>query len=961
VEAQRGTAPAPAVPPDSLVEGLLGASPSAMVLLDADDRVAWLNDAMAALVGARREDVLGEAAPRFLRQRLAPLSDAPERLCGAVERARSAPAGVQSLEFRRAPDPGDPEGARWLEYTTRVLESGPLAGGRIEFCFDRTPRKRVESDLAARARQQAAVAELARQCAGEDVDLDALFGSAVSRLAEVLAAPFVQILELEEDGRSLVLRAGAGWPEGSVGNYRVSTGTESQAGYTLAAAVPVVVEDFAHETRFAPASLLREQGVASGITVSIGRERPFGVLGVHARRPRAFRPEEVELLETISNLLAEVIDRRRSERAERAHKDLLDSVLRQAADAILVCDRSGRLTFANDAARRLSGFSPQGRTLSECMALWGRVRDADGRPIATEATPLARALHGEVSQGRHLRLERRDGSPLVLRVSATPLRDEEGEPLGAVATVSDVTAVEEANGRLAESEARLRSVLATTPDLIHLVDREGRIQFANRTGTGRPLEEVLGRPIYDFLPEAEREPMRRILERIFEDGRPCDWEVIAPGPEGEATIYWTRAGPVFRDGEVVLVTLCASDVTEIRQAEETRREWEARMQAGQKLESLGVLAGGIAHDFNNLLVGVLGNASALRDRLALDSPLRAHAEEIESAGVQAGDLCRQMLVYAGKAHRRTQPLVLSDVVEDTLGLLRRSISKSARVETRLAPRGATVLADEVQLRQVILNLVTNAADAIGSREGAIEIRTGVADCGRRELDEIGLDSELPEGPYATLEVRDDGGGMSEAVRRRMFDPFFTTKRSGRGLGLSAVLGIVRAHRGGLRVDSRPQRGTRIRVYLPAASEAAPLPRPRPSRGQPWRGEGLALVADDEEVVRRVACRTLQGAGFRVLEASDGKRALELFRERADEIVLVVADVTMPEMGGAELLRELRALRPELPAVLTSGYEQEDVAACLPSRDRIRFLHKPWRASELVAVLRELCEESEPER
>lgn len=404
------------------------------------------------------------------------------------------------------------------------------------------------------------------------------------------------------------------------------------------------------------------------------------------------------------------------------------------------------------------------------------------------------------------------------------------------------------------------------------------------------------------------------------------------------------------DGEVTHYVGYVIDVTERITAQRARLELEAQLLHAQKLESLGLLAGGVAHDFNNLLTGILGHATlALREVERLAPEAADHLIQVEKLAGQAAELTRQLLAYSGRGRFVVEPCDLGALVTEMGGMLDIVISNKARLQVERSDDPTVVMADRSQLQQVVMNLITNASDALEGRAGTIRVRVET-----RELDaETCADRfegwDLRAGSYVVLEVSDDGVGMDEETRQRLFDPFFTTKVHGRGLGMSAVLGIVRGHHGALRVDTAPGRGTTFEIALPQVDEAAPKAASLPPRDE-WRGRGTVLVVDDQAAVRSVACRILEHLGFDTLCASNGARALELYRTHQDEIALVLLDLTMPVMDGRETLDALLALRPDLPIVMSSGYDEGVDPASAPGRAR-GFLHKPYRIQEVREAIR----------
>lgn len=378
-----------------------------------------------------------------------------------------------------------------------------------------------------------------------------------------------------------------------------------------------------------------------------------------------------------------------------------------------------------------------------------------------------------------------------------------------------------------------------------------------------------------------------------------------------------------------------------------RRQLEAQVRHTQKLESLGVLAGGIAHDFNNLLMGILGNAGLALMEVPDDSPARDSVEKIETAALRAADLTNQMLAYSGKGKFIVQPVSLSQLVEEMTHLLDTVISKKTKIRYNFLEDLPLVEGDATQLRQVIMNLITNASDAIGDASGTITVKTGVFRIDEEYLTETYLDDDLPIGDYVYLEVTDSGCGMDQATISKIFDPFFTTKFTGRGLGLAAVLGIVRSHHGAIKVYSEPGIGSTFKVLLPAVGGTQALPIEPVRTIEDYYGSGTVLVVDDEETIRAVTSKTLQRFGYTVLTAVDGQSAVETFREHADEICLVLLDMTMPRMSGDEAFRAIRAIRGEVPVILSSGFTEQEATDRFSGVGLAGFIQKPYKPTDLL--------------
>jgi len=512
-------------------------------------------------------------------------------------------------------------------------------------------------------------------------------------------------------------------------------------------------------------------------------------------------------------------------------------------------------------------------------------------------------------------------------------------------------------GRLAQ-----RALLDNQPHLAWLKDVHGRFLavnkvFAEACGLGSP-ELLVGKTDLDVWPRELAEAYRADDAAVMAAGRQKAVEEPIAGVGGTRW-FETYKSPVFApDGSIVGTTGVARDVTERKQAEqralraeEERHKLELSVFQAQKLESLGVLAGGIAHDFNNLLTTILGNADLARTVLPPDQPARAFLDDVELATRRAADLCREMLAYSGKGRFVIQPISLNQLVSEMGQLLSVSTSKKATLIQTLAADLPSVLADATQIGQVVMNLITNASEAIGDNEGTITLRTGALWCERHHfIDTIGDNERLVAGQYAFLEVSDTGVGMEAETLSRIFDPFFSTKFAGRGLGLAAVLGIVRGHKGALKVSSQPGKGTTFLVLFPTHGAPAQPGQAKLAAPGDLRGDGLVLVADDEAAIRTLARNLLERAGFRVMTAADGREALELYRQHEREIRLVVLDMTMPHLDGEGCFLAIRALNPAAKIVLTSGYSEQEVVAHFVGKGLAGFVQKPYTADQFLGKI-----------
>ncbi len=390
--------------------------------------------------------------------------------------------------------------------------------------------------------------------------------------------------------------------------------------------------------------------------------------------------------------------------------------------------------------------------------------------------------------------------------------------------------------------------------------------------------------------------------------------------------------------------LAMMDISERKKAEKNNLEIERQIQHGQKLESMGILAGGIAHDFNNLLMAILGNADLALSDLSPTAPVRPFIHEIHATSRRAANLCQQMLAYSGKGQFEIKTIDLTELTMEMTHLLKSIIPKKVNFRQELASPGPVIEADVAQLQQVVMNLITNAAEAIGDAMGTVTIVTEIRDCDASFLQKSRLADPPKPGRFACLKVSDDGEGMNPETLDKLFDPFFTTKFTGRGLGLSAVLGIIRGHKGALIVESSRGVGTTFDVLFPLVESSALEPASQEDQSSSttsWQGKGLVLMVDDEESVRTVAGRMLKKMGFEVLEAEDGLQAVEVYKTNADAISFIVLDLTMPLLSGEEAFTRIREINPRVPVLMASGYSKEEFAFQFGTRKGCGFIQKPF--------------------
>lgn len=815
-----------------------------------------------------------------------------------------------------------------------------------------------------------------------DADGASFVDALVRGLALAFAADFTMVGEVDSDEASLV-RPLAGWADGTPAAFPPYLLRGTPCATVVAGEICVFASGV--RERFPDDRVFAEMGVESYAGVAV-RGRDGQVVGLVAAFDRAARPEFEELAPVLAAFASQArwsIERARLELHLRrslarsraltriatdlhtAHVEPDEAFARMCAEVRTVVDVSAvAVTMVDPVTKRLDRRAQVGLPQA-----W--LDDPPSVPVSwlEENLPAGVVLVFGREAGPHPKgsLYERIG----LSWSAVTAMRHEGVLVGFITalqfggdralTTEDRTWLDAVARLLAQvvgagkllealrrSEQSYRRIVTTTHEGVWTVDAQQRTTFVNQRMAdlvGYAVDEMLGRRLHDFVaPEDHELITMKFAER--RTGVHERYEHRYLRKDGSRVTVQASVSPLLDDAGVFVGALAmVRDVTELRQL-------EARMLHAQKLESLGVLAGGIAHDFNNLLVGILGNVGLARSELPPGTPAQSYLKDAQVAATRASDLTAQMLAYAGKGRFVIQPLDLNQLIAEIAHLLTAVISKKARLHTEFAADLPATLADATQIRQVVMNLITNASDALGELPGTISVRTGVVDADAALLATTYGDERLTPGCYVVLVVSDTGCGFDADTQTRLFDPFFTTKFTGRGLGLAAVLGILRGHRGAIAVESAPQQGARFTVLLPAAPAVAVV-SPRGGDGSVGGGAGLVLVADDEAAVRTVARRVLERAGYSVCVAADGREAVAVFAARADEIVAVLLDMTMPLLRGDEVHRELHKIRPEVPVVLTSGYSDPSQAATLGGT--VGFLAKPWTPQELLMALRTVLE------
>ena len=554
------------------------------------------------------------------------------------------------------------------------------------------------------------------------------------------------------------------------------------------------------------------------------------------------------------------------------------------------------------------------------------------------------------------RIMRQDKSIHWVSAVGRIFRDETGAPLRMIGTVQEITDRKQAEHELLKE----RGMLLAAEEAADIGSWEW-VPSTNKVSVSDNFCKLFGvthekfdgefESLMKFFHPDDLQIFRNELEKVLIEKKPrrIEFRIIRPDGTvrdqlGASKIFFDESGNISKLAGIV------QDITEQKAAGEKQRTLEKQILHTQKLESLGVLAGGIAHDFNNILTSILGNTDLAIMELPPTSTIHPYMENVRTSSKRAADLARQMLAYSGKGKFVIKQINMNDIIEEMTHLLEVSISKTVVLKYDLSKALPAIEADVTQMNQIIMNLIINASEAIGEKSGLISIRTGAIECREEYLKKAWHVEELPAGLYIYLEVADSGDGMDKETISKVFDPFFTTKFTGRGLGMAAVQGIVRGHKGAIKVYSEVGRGSTFKLLFPASGAAVDSVQEDINLADGWVGKGAVLLVDDEDTVRSTGKMMLEKLGFSVTPASDGLEALEIFNKQSGEFTFVLLDLTMPHMGGEECFRELRQINKDVCIIVTSGYNEQDVTQRFLGKGLSGFIAKPFQISDMKRVI-----------
>ena len=644
--------------------------------------------------------------------------------------------------------------------------------------------------------------------------------------------------------------------------------------------------------------------------------------------------------------------------ALRESEDRYRALTENAKDLITELDEAGRFRYVSPTSVEILGFAPgdlEGKSFEHLVRSDTiHPEDADELISGFNQTVTVDQRGGDGTY----RIRHPEGGWRWMESRAQTYRNRDGG-LRAVVISRDVTERIEAQRELQELEKRYLLLGAASRDMITESDPDGKLIFVSQSARdllGYEPEELIGTLGRELL---HPEDKQRIEDEFWL--RDAESDVVFSPPyrcrtkEGKYRWFESAAKTYTRtDGSGPYIIGLLRDVTERLALRKQQRELEEHVQRSQRLEGLGVMAGGIAHDFNNLLTPILGQASLALMDLDDGSDPRTRIEKIRNAARRAAKLTNQMLAYAGAEPMVFEPTDVSSLVSEMGQLLESAVSGKAIIRFELTEGLPAIDADSAQISQVVMNLISNAVEAVEGGNDSIHVRTHSLTSRELYPQDLVVGTVAPGTNYVCFEVEDTGAGMSGETRSKIFDPFFTTKFTGRGLGLAAVLGIIRGHDGAIELRSRLGRGTRFRVWLPPRE--APAERPTPEAIEEWQSSGLVLVADDDRGVLEIAVDTLQRCGMVAVTALDGSIAVDLFRERRADVRAVMLDRTMPGLSGEAAFTQIREMRSDVPIIMVSGYSEESVSDRVHESGVDAFLRKPFLPEAMIATLRKVLDD-----
>ena len=634
--------------------------------------------------------------------------------------------------------------------------------------------------------------------------------------------------------------------------------------------------------------------------------------------------------------------------SEEKYRTILDSI----EEAYFEIDIAGNLTFFNDSLSKSLGYSDD-----ELMGM--NNRDYMSPDSSKKIYELFNQIYNTGNPIKKVPYEiiRKDGSSGFHELFASLMKNQAGQQIGFRGISHDITDRQRAEEALLESEERYRALFERSLESVYLCDFEGNFIDANDVALellGYSKDGIKSLNFVSLLDKDQLPLAAETVEEILKTGSQKDVaEYKLRRKDGEHVYVESMGAIIYRDGKPFAIQGIARDITERKQSEEQKHKLEALLQQSQKMEAVGTLAGGIAHDFNNILAIILGNAELASADVPDWNPASESLKEIRRASIRAKDMVHQLLAFSRKSDEESKPIDIAPIIKESMKMLRSAIPTSVEFKQHISDNSYNVMGDATQINQIVMNLVTNAADAMSEEGGLLEMT----------LEKIILQEEkacfdwvLSPGPYVRLRTRDTGEGVEPKIMDRIFDPYYTTKEVGKGtgMGLSVIHGIVKRHGGGIRVESKPGKGTLFEIYFPA------LEKTEEEEKEPEEeikgGSERILFVDDEEPMVNLYRRHLERLGYDVKSTAKPVEALEWFKADPDQFDVIITDMTMPRMTGDRLAAEVLKIRPNMPVIICTGYSERMSAQKAEVLGVRKYIEKPIDLGNLASSLRDVLDE-----